>query len=73
MLGDQDLAKGEIRSIHATIKKIIKEIKSSKELLVEELYTSQQKITLPLFEIEPSPISEKEKYESMNSFFGNLS
>jgi hypothetical protein len=64
--------KGSYRSISATIKETMKDIRNSKLLIDENLFQSPVKNKPQLFEVEPSPVDLELHYANMHSFFGDL-
>ena len=66
------VTKGEYRSIVANIKILVKEIHNTKVLLDHKVWYADEKVKLPLFEVEPSPLEGLEKYKNIDSFFGSL-
>jgi len=65
-------SKGEYRSIGASIKILVKEIHNQKCLIEDKMFDSKDKVEIPLFEAEPSPVTILEEYQDMSSFFGKL-
>ena len=65
-------SKGKYRSIVASIKIVVKEIHNAKCLIEEKLFDEPEKVRLPLFEVEPSPVTILEEYKELSSFFGDL-
>jgi len=64
--------KSEERTLKAVIKTLVKEIHNSKCLIDEKMFDSQEKVQIPLFEVEASPVTILEEYQDMSSFFGKL-
>lgn len=65
-------SKGEYRSIAATIKVLVKEIHNQKVEIENKMFHKEPKVQIPLFEVEPSPITILEEYQDMSSFFGKF-
>lgn len=65
-------SKGEYRSIGATIKVIVKEIHNARVLVENKVWYAEETVVLPLFHAEPSPVSIKEHYKELDSYFGEL-
>jgi len=65
-------SKGEKRSLEANIKVLVKEIHNSKVLIEGRMFDNQQKVSLPLFECEPTKLAPVEEYQNIDSFFGEL-
>jgi len=67
--------KGEYRIIASNIKKLVKEIRSQKVMIAEELFEVPPSVRIKLFEVDPSPTEMKdvEKYEEIDSYLGNIS
>jgi len=65
-------SKGDYRSIVATIKVLKKEIWNQKCSCEDKLFQSKEKVKIPLFECEPSPLCLLEEYKNMDSFFGDI-
>ena len=65
-------SKGEYRSIGAAVKVLVKEIHNARVLIENKVWYAEETVVLPLFECEPSPISIKEHYSELDSFFGEL-
>jgi hypothetical protein len=64
--------KGEYRRITSVIKDTIKSIRDSKALVDIHLWEDPIKNQPKLFEVEPTPISHQEYFQSMDSFFGEI-
>jgi len=65
-------SKGEYRRIASIMKETVKEIHNTKCLVEVRLFDSQETVRLPLFEVEPSPVTGLAQYKEMDSFFGGL-
>jgi len=65
-------SKGEYRSIAASIKILVKEIHNMKVEIEDKMFHKEPKIQIPLFEVEPSPVTILEEYQDMSSFFGKF-
>jgi len=65
-------SKGEYRSISATIKVLVKEVHNQRVLIEEKMFDSKDKVQIPLFEVDPSPVTTLEEYQDMSSFFGKF-
>lgn len=64
--------KSENRSIGAAIKVLVKEIHNARVLIENKVWYAEETVVLPLFECQPSPISIKDHYSELDSFFGEL-
>lgn len=64
--------KGERRTLIGGIKTLVKTIHNQKVLIDEKLFVVKPKVSIPLFEVEPSKREDIEIYRDLNSFLGNL-
>lgn len=66
------VTKSERRTLESVIKVLVKEIHNQRCEIEQKMFCNIDKIAIPLFEVEPSPIDIKEQYKEMTSFFGEL-
>ena len=64
--------KGELRTLMAVINLLVKEVHNQKVIVDDKMFSSTDSVAIPLFEVEPSPVSDFEAYRDMSSYLGNL-